>query len=720
MSASIDPREYLSIELRRLDLLLHREILRLRARYQLSLDEFRGLYIGDEHVDRLIEQSGADGSTPGIEELTRQADALRDAAARLGGDDSPWRRLAVEFGLSTTEQDILLIALAPEIDLKYEILYAYLNNDVTRKWPTCDLTLCLLATGPEQRQQVRGALLQESALFCSGLLLPVPSAPERTSWLAGGYCAAPTVCHFLSSLHVLDPRLTWCAELHAPAVDPGQEQINVERRSALRRLIHVDDHPLPLFLLTGRAGAGRYATAAAACGAHGLSIIRVDLVVLCGAADQIPMLTLALRLQQRLLDAGLYLERGECLFEPTGKLRSEAHYILKMLNASTRPVFIVSQPETPWDEHLAERRIVTLHFRDPDYATRLRVWESSMARAGADVAADELAALADRFVFTPGQIAHVVASALDTRAMLDDEHASALNSDSLFAAARVHSGQALGQLAVKVKTIHSWDDLVLPDATLQRIREIAAAIKFRRVVYSDWGFGRQSVAGTGLKTLFAGDSGTGKTMAAGVIAGDLGLELYKIDLSGIVSKYIGETEKNLDRIFCAAACSNAILFFDEADALFGKRSEVKDAHDRYANIEVAYLLQKLEEYEGIVILASNLSTNIDEAFSRRMHYVVDFPMPDEPQRIQLWRKMFPRQVPLGKDVDFPFLARQFAITGGDIRNVTLDAAFLAAQNGRVITMKLVVQALARQMTKQGRVATPTDFKQYYELLAQVG
>ena len=207
-------------------------------------------------------------------------------------------------------------------------------------------------------------------------------------------------------------------------------------------------------------------------------------------------------------------------------------------------------------------------------------------------------------------------------------------------------------------------------------------------------------------------------MTAGVIARELGLDLYKIDLSAVVSKYIGETEKNLDRIFRAADCSNAILFFDEADALFGKRSETKDAHDRYANIEVAYLLQKVEDYEGVVILASNLSKNIDEAFSRRMHYVVEFPLPDESHRERLWRGMFPPEVPLGKDIDFQFLAQQFSLAGGDIRNVALDAAFLAAQDGRVITMKQLVKAMARQMTKQGKIASPIDFKQYHELISQ--
>jgi SpoVK/Ycf46/Vps4 family AAA+-type ATPase len=222
----------------------------------------------------------------------------------------------------------------------------------------------------------------------------------------------------------------------------------------------------------------------------------------------------------------------------------------------------------------------------------------------------------------------------------------------------------------------------------------------------------------GLKVLFSGSSGTGKTMTASVIANDLGLDLYKIDLQGVVSKYIGETEKNLERIFRAAYCSNAILFFDEADALFGKRSEVKDAHDRYANIEVSYLLQKMEDFDGVVILASNWSKNIDDAFARRMQYVVDFPLPDEAQRARLWQGMLPAELPLGDDIDVGFMAKQFTVAGGDIKNVALDAAFLAAQNGQVVTMKQLIQAMARQQMKQGRIPSVADFKQYFAVMME--
>ena len=230
------------------------------------------------------------------------------------------------------------------------------------------------------------------------------------------------------------------------------------------------------------------------------------------------------------------------------------------------------------------------------------------------------------------------------------------------------------------------------------------------------GFDSRLAIGKGLKLLFTGPSGTGKTMTAGVMAHDLGLELYRIDLSCIVSKYIGETEKNLDRIFRAAHCSNAILFFDEADALFGKRSEVKDAHDRYANIEVAYLLQKIDEHDGAVILATNLSKNIDEAFARRMHYVVRFPFPDTADRERLWRGIFPAQAPLDQNIDFEFVALQFSFVGGDIKNIALDTAFGAASDGGVITMARLLRAVAQHLIKQGRSPTVADFRQYYDLL----
>jgi SpoVK/Ycf46/Vps4 family AAA+-type ATPase len=251
---------------------------------------------------------------------------------------------------------------------------------------------------------------------------------------------------------------------------------------------------------------------------------------------------------------------------------------------------------------------------------------------------------------------------------------------------------------------------------MEQLSEICSYLKHYQTVYGDWGFGRRISLGLGLNVLFAGPSGTGKTMAAEILAGELGLDLYKIDLSSIVSKYIGETEKNLDRVFREGQISNAILFFDEADALFGKRSEVRDSHDRYANVEVAYMLQRMEEYDGAVILATNLRKNMDDAFARRMHFALEFPMPEEPDRYRIWKNVFPPEAPIAADANLAFMARQFKITGGNIKNIALGAAFLAAENGGHITMGNLVRATKREYQKTGKLCTEADFAEYFELI----
>jgi SpoVK/Ycf46/Vps4 family AAA+-type ATPase len=253
------------------------------------------------------------------------------------------------------------------------------------------------------------------------------------------------------------------------------------------------------------------------------------------------------------------------------------------------------------------------------------------------------------------------------------------------------------------------------------LREIYEQVKHRSLVYEKWGFDNKIALGKGLNVVFAGPSGTGKTMSAEIIAGELRMDLYKIDLSNVVSKYIGETEKNLERIFTEAGESNAILFFDEADSIFGKRSEVKDAHDRYANIETGYLLQKMEEYDGIVVLATNLRKNLDDAFVRRMHFIIEFPFPEEEDRFEIWRRVFPAQVPLAENVDLRFMARQFKIAGGNIKNIALTAAFLAAgenqpYNSPVVEMAHLIRATRREFQKMGKLCTPTDFGPYFSLL----
>jgi DNA polymerase III delta prime subunit len=292
--------------------------------------------------------------------------------------------------------------------------------------------------------------------------------------------------------------------------------------------------------------------------------------------------------------------------------------------------------------------------------------------------------------------------------------AAAGDPDRVAAGVRRLAGGHLDGLAVRVRPRRQAEDIVLPDDQTAQLRELVSRYRLRRTVYHDWGF--SPLPSTGVVALFAGPSGTGKTLAAEIIAGQLGLDLYKVDLSSVVSKYIGETEKNLERIFGAASAGDLVLFFDEADALFGKRSEVSDAHDRYANIEVAYLLQRLESYQGLVVLATNLQRNIDDAFLRRISVAVDFEPPDERRRLLIWKRAFPPGAPLGGELDFGFLARQFRVTGGIIRNAALGAAFLAAEDGGAVTMERVALALKREFQKLGRLRTEAEFGRYFPLV----
>ncbi len=254
----------------------------------------------------------------------------------------------------------------------------------------------------------------------------------------------------------------------------------------------------------------------------------------------------------------------------------------------------------------------------------------------------------------------------------------------------------------------------MPDDKKELLREICNYVKHYATVYETWGFDKHN-RGKGLNVLFSGPSGTGKTMAAEILSGELYLDLYKIDLSMVVSKYIGETEKNLNRIFKDAEESNVVLFFDEADAMFGKRSEVKDAHDRYANIEINYLLQKMEEHEGIVILATNMQKNIDEAFLRRMNFIVEFPFPSEEYRLAIWKRVFPAQMPLDKKIDYEFLSK-LQISGGSIKNIGLTAAFLAAESSSIVKMLYIVKAARREFEKIGKVYGKEEFGKYLNLI----
>lgn len=664
---------YLEKELQRLDLLLHREILRLRARYQLTLDEFRGLYVGDQQVDSLVSETV--GEATGAEELTRRADELRTLNAR----DRPgeWTLLESEFGLSNGEQDVILLTIAREANLKYETIFAYLHNDVSRKKPTVELALRLFSSIS------RNSFLPEAPLLEHGLLIAVGQ---------GGFLGRDLE----ATLPLLRHLLGMSAESSVPLpLCPPEETLI--RSVSLARLFVVEHQDL---------AAARLAVESS-CHSAGKRLLAID-----PSGGDLPALARRIHLLQRLERCGVCLYNTAALWSADPSL-PEVRRFFEALAAPSGPIWILSSPGSAWRGSLPGESVRVISLPQFSQDQRQRTWHAELP--GADAAMSKT--LASRYSLSSHQIRAAAQSARDNVSLKKEDRPPEW--DELVAAIQSQSESAIGRHAQRLICRHGWNDLVLPAGTLRQVREVAGAIRCHHVVYANWGFGARHTGIDGLKILFAGASGTGKTMTAGVLGNDLGLDVYRIDLSRIVSKYIGETEKNLDRVFQAAEGSNSILFFDEADALFGKRSEVKDAHDRYANIEVAYLLQKFEEHDGPVILATNLRRNLDEAFSRRMHYVIEFPQPDEEHRLILWQKIFPRQTPTS-GIDFDFLAAQFQITGGDIRNVALDAAFLAAQDGGVVTMRQIAAAMSRQMVKQGRPSAPVDFKQYHSLVPRQG
>jgi hypothetical protein len=644
-----------------LDASIRGEIDRLRVRYELSLDEFRGLYISDEQVDRLL--------------ATRNGDfPVHRPSIPRAGPESPIGRLADEFGLPPPEIAATFISLAPELDRKYETLFAYLNDDVTQRFATVDLCRRLTGTGPEW-------LDADARIFVEGLLEAVRQG-AAAAWRSAAVVVRDPARRFLLSNHDI-------AQPRPRTLRTAERRIASALGSGDLACVALSGAPYDETLVTARALAAEEE--------HALIEVRVE----SGERSRDDLLTARLHRAWAYLPLQLVEDWSSSL---VATVRTFAQ-------APVPTLFGVPRGR-PWRRLLHGTDYEVLPLDPPDRAERASLWRSSLHEHGIRASDDDVDGVARLFSLYPEQIRRAATQAARVQG-------GGTDGGRLTAYARSQCVSEVEDLADRVALVHDWADLVLPAPTLRRLQEFASAVRNRDKVFRDWSFIRAAGGTPSLRALFSGMSGTGKTMSAAVVARDLGVDLYRIDLSAVVSKYIGETEKNLERIFSSAEGSNAILFFDEADALFGKRSEVKDAHDRYANIEIAFLLQRMETYDGVMILATNLAKNLDEAFSRRIQFAIEFPVPDEEQREQLWRLLLPAAAPM-RDVDYRFLARQFQLTGGEIRNVALDAAFLAAHEDDEIAMDHLVRAVARQRRKQGKLPTPSEFKHHLATVHREG
>jgi hypothetical protein len=600
-----------------------------------------------------------------------------DPASALG-------RLCTGFKLSPFERDLLLLCAGPELDAAFPSLISSALGDPARRFPTFGLALAALPGAHWS------SLSPDAPLRRWRLLEPAPTHPAEP------LATTPLriderVLHFLCGVSASEPRLRGLLDTVPIPEELSSSHLERARQLALLwRQASATDGAYPAVQLLSAdtpAAAGLAALASDALGL-GLRLLR---------ATDLPAAIAERADLARLLDREAVLGRFALLVElEPGAAADTAHAVTSLLDRLQTPSLVCA----PEPLRLRVRPFARIEVSAPTPQEQQSLWRAALGPATAAALNGHVELVSTQFRLSPTHIRSAAEEFL-RRAPAASAKPSAPDSEplgsALWDACRAQARPRLDGLARRIEARATWDDLVLPTAQLETLRAIAAHVRRRAQVYGPWGFAAQSDRGLGISALFAGGSGTGKTLAAEVIARELRLDLYRVDLASLVSKYIGETEKNLRQIFDAAETGGAILLFDEADACFGKRSEVRDSHDRYANIEVGYLLQRLECYRGLALLTTNQPQSIDTAFARRIRFTVHFPFPDAATRARIWQRVFPPATPVEK-LAHEKLAR-LNLSGGHIRNLALNAAFLAADAGQPVRMHHLLAAARSEYAK---------------------
>jgi hypothetical protein len=605
--------------------------------------------------------------------------ALADARQLLHTESAiDW--LTTAFGLSAFERDLLLLCAGAEMDTDLARTCAVAQGDTTRPWVTFGLALAALESPhwsalTPQRPLRRWRLLE---------------IDNHAGLAAGRLRIDERVLHFLVGINELDVRL---AHLLRPAIalprQAGSHAATTQAAIAELNAGHeADPGQWPVIVLEGDDPAAQEDIATRCADALGLSCLALQAEDIPLAAEERAALITLWQREATLLGTALLV----IITDPVTAAGEAARALIERVGG----LCLVACPSAP--------ALLTQNQRfpvnKPAGTDRLQLWIDTLGPTGVHHAGPELDRAASHFRLDSRAVQRIAKTLQASLAVPSAGKAKSATPSPLWNSCRQESRGGLDNLAQRLETTADWDSLVLPEAQLAVLRQIAAHLRQRFKVQEEWGFAAKGSRGLGLATLFAGESGTGKTLAAEVLAHTLQLDLYRIDLSAVVSKYIGETEKNLRQVFDEAENSGAVLLFDEADALFGKRTEVKDSHDRYANIEVSYLLQRMEAYHGLAVLTTNLKSSLDTAFLRRLRFVVQFPFPDQEQRLALWQRAFPAATPT-RDLDLDKLSR-LSMTGGSIRNIALNAAFLAADAGQPVGMSHLLQAAHAEASKRER------------------
>ncbi len=602
------------------------------------------------------------------------------------------QQLSQQMGLSAFEEKVLLLCVAAELDPEIAGLYAQIQGNPSAFYPTFGLALALFA-------DAAWAALSADSPLRYWRLIDIAHANHRPLTLSP-LQADERIVNYLQGLNQLDSRLR-AFLLPVPLETgevalPASQQKHVEQ--ATTRVLETSaSGRWPILQLVGPDDVSKQLVTRHLAARLGVQLYSLPVQLIPQQTKELEDFARLWHRESLLMPLALYLDTTDLGAEENS---SDATFQVQQFLARSDGLFLLNTRE-PWATLGVPSHV--LEIDKPTPAEQIDTWRATLP-TGSD---DLIARLTAQFNLNLPTIVQVSQTAQSVDVTPEADGQTTLDS-RVWQAGLAYARPQLDRLAQRIVPKATWQDIVLPEEQLLLLQNIADQVALRSVVYNDWGFRRRSSRGLGITVLFAGESGTGKTMSAEILANHLQLNLYRIDLSAVVSKYIGETEKNLRRLFDAAENGGVLLFFDEADSLFGKRSEVKDSHDRYANIETNYLLQRLEAYQGLAILATNMKSGLDDAFTRRLRFSIVFSKLDEVHREHLWRKAFPPETPV-QNLDYAHLARKWKLSGGSIYNIALNAAFMAAKAEQPVGMHHALAAIRFELSKEDRLLNENDF-----------